>query len=100
MITVLSGIRINRSQSRKFKNKGEDEVIEFLFAAYEKKGAGKCKVYDFGANVGEYSKMLLSLRDKYDNARCEVVAYEPNPISYKELLNRIPEENGRFHAVN
>ena len=76
-------------------------MIEFLFAAYERNGsAEKCKVYDFGANVGEYAKMLLSLRDKYDNASCEVVAYEPNPISYNELLNRVPEEYGRFHAVN
>lgn len=55
---------------------GPNELV--LFAFYEKNVSRYRKVADIGANIGLHS--LLMLRLGWD-----VVAYEPDPVLYKEL---------------
>ncbi len=50
-------------------------------------------VLDVGANVGNYSKNVLS-----SNANCSIFAFEPHPITFKKLVANI--SSSQFKAFN
>lgn len=50
-------------------------------------------ILDVGANVGDYSKNILSL-----NKNCTIYAFEPHPITYSKLISSIVSKN--FYAFN
>lgn len=51
---------------------------------------------DVGAHHGEYAKFLIS-----SDLFCKIVSFEPNPESYRQLLNGVPESERCEHkAIN
>tara|TARA_B110000977_G_scaffold201487_1_gene296352 strand:+ start:3826 stop:4620 length:795 start_codon:yes stop_codon:yes gene_type:complete len=50
-------------------------------------------IIDVGANVGNYSKMILSV-----NQGVKILAFEPHPITFKKLISNINSAN--FQAFN
>lgn len=57
---------------------------------------GNCFAIDVGAHHGEYSKFLIST-GFYSN----VISFEPNPESYRKLLNEVSSTNYcEFEAIN
>lgn len=48
------------------------------------KGRDKPMILDVGANVGNYSKNILLF-----NKNCSVFAFEPHPITYKQLVTNV-----------
>lgn len=57
------------------------------------KGKMKPLILDVGANVGNYSKMILSA-----NHHAKILAFEPHPITFKKLISNINSAN--FQAFN
>ncbi len=51
-------------------------------------------VIDIGANVGEYSRFVL------ENLDCNVLAFEPLPKAFQELIRLRDEFQGKFEAHN
>ena len=53
-------------------------------------GAGNKRaiIFDVGANIGSYSKEVLSMSSNLD-----VFAFEPHPLNYKKLLDNISADN-------
>ena len=45
-------------------------------------------LFAFGANIGSYSKEVLSMSSNLD-----VFAFEPHPLNYKKLLDNISADN-------
>lgn len=50
-------------------------------------------ILDIGANVGNYSKDIISY-----NGACSIFAFEPHPITYKQLISNVTSEN--FKSFN
>jgi len=66
----------------------------FLLKNLELGGGNKrAIIFDVGANIGNYSKEVLSL-----SSNLSVFAFEPHPLNYKKLLNNINYDN--LHCFN
>jgi len=85
-----------KSGPSRFRNTGEEDCLEYLFSLYEKTSVNRsCAIFDFGANVGNYAKFLLESQSK-SSLSCDIHAYEPNPVTYRELLRRVPRSKRLF----
>ncbi len=70
------------------KVSGEDQFIKRL-VKNRKEGI----IFDIGANIGDYSEKIIK-----SNQLMTIYAFEPHPISFSKLKNRINHKN--FIAVN
>ena len=78
--------KIENNGNCNFDTNGEKTFVENLFKEFKKRG-GKRIVFDIGANVGNYSKMILD-RAKANNIEIELHIFEPMKSCFDVLLDR------------
>ncbi|WP_281755933.1 hypothetical protein [Thermodesulfovibrio yellowstonii] len=90
--------RLFRSVSRKvfnyienngnviFEKNGEKVFVENLFKTFKANGEKKI-VFDIGANIGEYSKMLLQNSQRY-NVELNLHLFEPTKSCFEILSQK------------
>jgi len=82
----LRGLGILNYESNKVS--GETYFLNSFLGEHRDKRA---IIFDVGANVGNYSKEVLSI-----SPNSIVFAFEPHPLNYKKLLNNIGANNNFF----
>lgn len=81
----------NNGNSNFYKN-GERFFMDNLFKYFKHTGGGKKIIFDIGANIGEYSSMLLDMSQKY-SVPIEVHLFEPTKSCFKLLVKKFKEIN-------
>jgi FkbM family methyltransferase len=75
----LRGLGVLNFESDKLAISGEDHFVK-----HHVPKIGKGIIFDVGANVGDYAKVL---RESNNNA--EIYSFEPHPITYQKLITNI-----------
>lgn len=71
---------------------GEERLVKKICENVER---NNFIVFDVGANVGDYSYLLL----KY-NPKAKIYAFEPHPINYAALVKRLSNHYSNFRPYN
>lgn len=78
--------KIENNGNCHFEQNGEKVFIENLFKTFKANGGGKI-VFDIGANIGEYSTMLLE-NSKRDSVELELHLFEPTKSCFKVIREK------------
>lgn len=89
-------IRLENNNNSNFSTNGEEVFINNLLAYFQKSNNKKIML-DVGANVGEYSEMLIENANKF-NLLIDLHIFEPQKSCYATLLRKFSDEN--FHLNN
>lgn len=79
---LLKGIGVGNS-AKTLQDNGEGDFLDYLISYY---GKNKITVFDVGANVGNYSRLIL---EKFEKP--EIYAFEPHPQNYLKYKESVPE---------
>jgi FkbM family methyltransferase len=71
---------------------GERKLVESLLLANDQ---SDFLVVDVGANVGEFAEIVLS-QTKF----IKIISFEPNPVSFEQLVKRVASDNDRAEVIN
>lgn len=77
---------IENNGNAKFEENGEKVFIENLFKTFKANGGGKI-VFDIGANIGEYSTMLLDNSQK-NGVEVELHLFEPTKSCFQTISKK------------
>ncbi|MCX7747192.1 MAG: FkbM family methyltransferase [Clostridia bacterium] len=81
--------RIENNNYCDFEKNGEQRFINDLFKLLSTRGGGKkLEIFDIGANIGEYTKMLLDKCDTQENRDVLIHVFEPTKACSEELERR------------
>lgn len=83
---------IENNGNTKFEKNGEKIFIDNLFDFFSKEGGEKKTIFDIGANIGEYSKMIEEKAIKL-NVNINLHLFEPTQSCFSILLNKFNAEN-------
>jgi len=78
--------KIENNGNANFEKNGEKVFIENLFKSFKTHGGGKI-VFDIGANVGEYSAMLLE-QSKIRDINMELHLFEPTKSCFETISKK------------
>ena len=79
--------KLDNNNNVVFNTNGEGLFVKNLFIFFKKHSKGICNVFDVGANIGEYSKILLKMGIKY-KIELKIHCFEPTQSCFNELLFR------------
>jgi len=83
--------KIENNGNARFEENGEKVFIENLFKIF-KTNIGRKIVFDIGANIGDYSSMLLENLQKYD-IDMELHLFEPTKSCFETLSKKFSSNN-------
>ncbi|RME56133.1 FkbM family methyltransferase [Candidatus Parcubacteria bacterium] len=81
-----------------FEENGELLFIENLMHNLRKDNKSRVIFFDVGANVGDYTDILLNISDRF-NLSAHVFAFEPTTKSYKSISDRF-RFNNQVKVIN
>lgn len=90
---------IENNNNCNFETNGEKVFLENLFTYFSKYRLKKRIIFDVGANIGEYSQMLLDCSVKY-NIPTEIHVFEPTKKCIETLNNRFRTHGNIFLNKN
>lgn len=82
--------KVENNGNARFEENGEKVFIENLFKTFKANGGGKI-VFDIGANVGEYSSMLLD-NSKSHGVELELHLFEPTKSCFETISTKFESE--------
>ena len=83
--------KIENNGNCHFDENGEKVFIENLFKTFKANGGGKV-VFDIGANVGEYSSMLLD-NSKRESVELELHLFEPTKSCFETISKKFENKH-------
>ena len=88
---IVSDIGLDLPSNQMWFN-GEREVQAFYVRHAREIGT---TVFDVGARFGTWTEQLLALAEEGPSLTLEVTLFEADPITHKELVERLPHERGQ-----
>lgn len=79
--------KIENNGNTHFEQNGERFFIDSLFKSFKQNGGERKIVFDIGANIGEYSSMLLD-KSKEINLELQVHLFEPTQSCFKVITEK------------
>ncbi|HBZ35115.1 MAG TPA: methyltransferase FkbM [Rikenellaceae bacterium] len=79
--------RIENNNNCNFETNGEKHFLENLFADFSKDKEKKRIIFDVGANIGEYTQMLLDCAEQH-NVPADIHVFEPTAKCFEDLEDR------------
>ncbi|MHA3098250.1 FkbM family methyltransferase [Acinetobacter brisouii] len=80
-------LKLENNNNVDFNRNGEKFFIEKMFYILSKKTKDEIVIFDIGANIGDYTKILLNELTKYD-FKVEIHLFEPTKSCFDELVRR------------
>lgn len=89
----VSLIGLNIGRGGRVEDSGEEYVLKYIKTRL---GANRVRIFDVGANVGDWGSKVL---EYFDPDNIDVFAFEPSGFTFEKLRERF-RKNPNFHLFN
>lgn len=86
---------LENNNNGNFQKNGERKFIDNLFMKFRENPDKKRIIFDIGANVGNYSKIITDITEK-NGIEIELHIFEPTKACFKELESKFDKRNDVF----
>ena len=88
---------IENNGNIQFDKNGEEVFINYFFELNRKKKINEISIFDIGANVGNYTQMLLNKNNQLQ-LNSKIHAFEPTKACFSDLQKKFAE-NKSVHLI-